>query len=107
MDNKAAYAYLIALAVPFIVGLLSKCSWPAIAKFGITAALSVAIGLGTLAIDGAFSDWQWSKTLPFIVSIVGASEVYFRLFVDATGIKPWLLDHFHKDEACPPDPTQP
>jgi hypothetical protein len=95
VETKQAWAYLVALAVPFIVGLLSKCSWASWAKFLMTVVLSAAIGLVTIRVTT--DKWgEWS--LPFIVSLIGASEVYFRVFVDATGLKGWLADHWVKDK---------
>jgi hypothetical protein len=107
METKQAWAYLVALAVPFVVGFLAKCSWPSWSKFTITVILSAAIGLVTIRITTN----TWGElTLPFIVSLIGASEVYFRIFVDGTGIKEWLASHFNKDKnedgttaSCPPN----
>jgi hypothetical protein len=101
MDNKAAYAYLIALAIPFITGLLAKCSWPSGAKFGILVVLCFGLGIGTVLITNGQS-WAWN--MPFLVSIVVAAEIYYRLFIKSMPkVKQWLADHLNKDKtACIP-----
>ena len=92
VNASAYFAYIVAFAVPFVTGFLARSTWTTWAKFGLAAGLSLAIGAATIAITG--NDWEWEWSVPFLLSIVGASEVYFRAFVDAIpGLKKWLAEN--------------
>jgi glucan phosphoethanolaminetransferase (alkaline phosphatase superfamily) len=86
MSTSVAWAYLVTLAVPFLTGLLTKASLKSYLKFIIAAVLSLVVGFGTLYATGGI-DWSNWEIIPFLASLIGASEVYFRAFIDATGLK--------------------
>lgn len=95
VNASAYYAYIVALAVPFVTGYISRASWSTWAKFGIALGLSLAIGAVTITLTG--NDWKWEWSVPFLLSIVAAAEVYFRAFVDAIpGLKLWLANNGNK-----------
>ena len=89
VNASAYYAYIVTLAVPFVTGYISRANWSTWAKFGIAAGLSLVIGTVTIALTG--NDWKWEWSVPFLLSIIAASEISFRAFVDAIpGLKAWL-----------------
>lgn len=95
MSNSAAWAYLVALAVPFLCGLLTKCAWPAWTKFTVTVVLALVIGVVTVVLTG--DQWTWGTTLPFLVSVIGAAEVWFRYVIERVpGLTEWLQSHLVK-----------
>jgi hypothetical protein len=65
-------------------------------RFGLTLVFSTALGLATM--DLTDFEWSWEAAVPFVVSLVGASEIYYRTFVDSIpGVKDWLSKHLVKD----------
>lgn len=97
LDNAAAYALLVGLAVPFATGLLVKASWPAWAKFTVALVFSAAVGFGTIALSGEV-DLTWSNALVIIAAVAGAAQASFRYFIDRIpGLKEWLYDHWIHD----------
>jgi len=93
--KEQLYGYLITFAVPFLVGYLAKAKWSTWAKFGLTLVFSGTIGALTIYLTT--DTWTWNFSVPFMLSIVAASEIYFRAFVDAIpGLKKWLAQNGNK-----------
>jgi hypothetical protein len=92
MDLKMYWAYLAALAVPFLCGLLTKTTWAGWKKFMVTVALSAVIGAVTtvIRIYVAGAPWEWDN-IAFYLSIVGEAEIIYRVFVKNVPGLPLLL----------------
>jgi hypothetical protein len=84
------YAYIAALFVPVIVGLLVKAQWPSWGKFIVTIVLSIIIGAVTIwQTNGS---WEWS--VAFILSLLGTSELVYRVILkQIPGLTEWLASH--------------
>jgi hypothetical protein len=88
------YAYLAALLIPIVCGLLTKASWPSWAKFLVVIALSAAVG--AITIWQTSGSWEWSA--PFVLSIIGASQIVYRtLKALVPGILDWAQGSLVKD----------
>jgi len=93
MEQTQAYALLTALVLPFVVGLLTKCTWPQWARFAILLVLSAAVGAGTLAIGGAL-EFTASTWLVTTMAIVGAGQTVYALGIRTIpGLKEWVDSH--------------
>ena len=58
-------------------------------SFGVLLVLSGTIGAVTTALTG--NEWTWEWSVPFFLSIVAASQVYFVAFIKAVpNLKAWL-----------------
>jgi hypothetical protein len=88
------WAYLAAIAIPIIIGLLTKASWPGWAKF--LAALALSIIVGVITVWKTTGNWEWSPV--FILSIIGAAEAFYNVIVKPTGLGDWLAGKLVKDK---------
>jgi hypothetical protein len=88
-------AMLISIAVPFVVGLLIKASWADWKKFSVAVALSAAVGVVTVWVNGGLvlTATGWAVT---IVACIGASQVTFKYILNRLPkLKAWLEGHFN------------
>jgi hypothetical protein len=90
MTNVEAYGLLIAILLPFIVGLLTRATWPHWARFCVLLLLSAAVGAGTLYYSGALS-FTAETYLVTVMAIVGAGQTVYALGVRTIpGLKDWI-----------------
>lgn len=93
MTNTEAYALLIAILLPFIVGLLTKATWPHWVRFGVLLVLSAAVGAGTLYFSGGLT-FTADTYLVTVMAIVGAGQTVYALGVRTIpGLKEWIDGH--------------
>lgn len=96
MTNAQAYAMLVGIALPFIVGLLSKATWAHWVKFLILVFLSFLTGTGFIYWENGldFSSGQWLLTIAAVVA--AAQSTYAFGIKNIPGLKEWLADHLVK-----------
>jgi hypothetical protein len=88
------YAYIAAVFIPIIVGLLAKASTPSWAK--VLGAIVLSAAVGAVTIWQTTGNWEWS--IPFMLSIFGAAEVVYRLVIkNIPGASDWLASHLRSD----------
>jgi small basic protein len=101
MNLTTLWGPIVGLVLPLVIGLLLKCSWPEWAKALTALAVSAAVGVGGLAIQGAL---VWSGDLAAFVALVfTASQVTFWGIVQQVpSLKSWLNSHgvTDKDAVC-------
>lgn len=93
--NWAWINYVVMAVVPVLIGLLTKASWPSLVKFGLVVVAAAVCGLVTMEVKDL--PWTVEGILPFIISLVGTSQVFFMLFVNKTGLKEWLAKYLVSD----------
>jgi hypothetical protein len=99
LSLESLWAIVIAVAVPFAVGFLTKASWGAGWKWLLVIVFSAAIGFVTIAIQGNVA-FTWENALTILLLTAGASQTYYRYVLDKLpSVKSWLEAHGVKDAA--------
>lgn len=95
----ALWAFALGWVVPFATGLLSKCSWAAWKKAGITVILSGVLGFITVIASGNI-DLTWVNTGTIVSLALSAAALSFWGIVrNVPGLKDWLYSIGIKDKS--------
>ena len=97
MTTVQLWGMAVGLFLPFVLGLLLKCSWPNWAKFAVVVVVSAIVGAVELAIAGKLETGPGNWVV-LIGAIVAASQVTFFWFIERIpGLKTWLYGMFIHD----------
>lgn len=93
--NWGWITYLVMLAVPLLVGLLTKTIWHPLLKFGLLVGLSAVAAVVRMEVGDL--PWSAAEVAPFMASLVAAAEAYYMLFVKSVpAVQQWLDSHLVK-----------
>jgi hypothetical protein len=85
------WAMLVAVAVPFVTGLLVRRSWAKWVKALTAFVLAGLVGVVTTYVSGNWNGDVWV----IVLACFGAAQTTFYLVVDRVpGLKQWLYDQF-------------
>ena len=92
----------VGVIVPFVSGFLLKQSWDGFFKVVIVGAVSAVLAFVFMLARGEVSLSDWSAFgWPEVAATFAASQLWFWIFVERTGLKQWLYDHGYKDGLTP------
>ena len=93
------WALLVSIAVPFVVGLLTRKSYQKWVKVFVAFVLSAVVGVVSSYLAG-----QWNGgVFVVILACYGTGQVTFWLIVSAVpGLKDWLYGMFNRDPKVTP-----
>jgi hypothetical protein len=92
VEAQQLWGLLVAVAVPFVTGLLVRKTYPKWTKALIAFILAAAIGVGTTLVTGNWGGGAWV----IVLACYGAAQTTFWVVVERVpGLKDWLLSHFN------------
>jgi hypothetical protein len=95
VQNWGWTTYLVMLAVPFVVGLLTKASWHPLLKFALLLVLS-AVG-GVASMEARALPWTADTVMPFLGSLMIAAQASYMVFIRSfPTVQQWLDAHLVK-----------
>ncbi|MBN1461311.1 MAG: hypothetical protein JXA57_17425 [Armatimonadetes bacterium] len=92
IEAQQLWGLLVAVAVPFVTGLLVRKTYPKWLKAVIAFILAAAVGVVTTYVTGNWGGGTWV----IVFACYGAAQTTFWLIVDRIpGLRDWLLEHFN------------
>ena len=96
IEAQQLWGLLVAMAVPFVTGLLVRKGYAKWLKALIALVLAAVVGVVTTYVTGNWSGDVWV----IVLACYGAAQTTFWLVVDRVpGLKDWLLSHFNSGTA--------
>ena len=96
IEAQQLWGLLIAVAVPFVTGLLVRKGYAKWLKALVAFLLAAAVGVVTTYVSGNWGGGVWV----IVLACYGAAQTTFWLVVDRVpGLKAWLYATFNKEPA--------
>lgn len=94
IEAQQLWGLLVAVAVPFVTGLLVRKTYAKWLKAVIAFVLAAAVGVVTTYVTGNWGGGVWV----IVLACYGAAQTTFWLIVDRVpGLKSWLYDQFNRE----------
>jgi hypothetical protein len=84
---------LMAIAVPFVTGLVMRKSYAKWLKALLALILAAGVGVGTVYATGGWSGDAWV----IVLACYGVAQMTFLGIIEGFGLKPWLYGHLNAD----------
>lgn len=98
IEAQQLWGLLVAVAVPFVTGLLVRKGYAKWLKALVAFILAAVVGIVTTYVTGNWSGDVWV----IVLACYGAAQTTFWLVVNSVpGLKDWLYQTFNKDGAPP------
>ena len=98
IEAQQLWGLLVAVAVPFVTGLLVRKGYAKWLKALVAFLLAAAVGVVTTYVSGNWGGGVWV----IVLACYGAAQTTFWLIVDRVpGLKTWLYETFNRDPSAP------
>lgn len=98
----AIWTVITGLIATFVVGFLTRQSWPDHYKVAIAGVVAIGLAFAQLWLFGK-PTWSWDDLWPIVLAVFAFAKIWFTVIAwKVPGLKAWWERHGLKDPAPTP-----